>query len=43
VETHLTSREICERLGYCDEFYFCRAFKKSTGHSPREYRRILKW
>ena len=43
VETRLKNREICEQLGFCDEFYFCRAFKRAMGHAPREYRRMLQW
>lgn len=43
METRLTNRAICEQLGYCDEFYFCRAFKKATGYPPSEYRRALNW
>ncbi|HET9660474.1 MAG TPA: AraC family transcriptional regulator [Thermomicrobiales bacterium] len=35
---NLTNRQIAERLGYCDEFYFSRRFKQITGHSPTEWR-----
>ncbi|MCD8482910.1 MAG: helix-turn-helix transcriptional regulator [Verrucomicrobia bacterium] len=30
--------EIADRCGFSDMFYFSRAFKKTTGKSPREYR-----
>jgi len=40
-ETPDTDREIAERLGFCDEFYFSRRFKEITGRSPRVFRRGL--
>ncbi len=36
--TPLRIREISERVGYNDPYYFSRIFKKHTGMSPREYR-----
>lgn len=33
--------EIADILGFTDQFYFSRVFKKETGYTPREYRR--KW
>ena len=36
--TDLKSAEIARNLGFCDEAYFSRVFKKVTGRSPREYR-----
>ncbi len=33
--------EIASMVGYSSSSYFCRAFKKSTGVSPTEYRRHL--
>ena len=40
-DRNLTDREIAERLGFCDEFYFSRRFKQITGHSPRQFRAHL--
>lgn len=37
--TDLKSAEIARSLGFCDEAYFSRAFKKEKGRSPRSYRR----
>jgi AraC family transcriptional regulator, arabinose operon regulatory protein len=37
--TDLKSAEIARTLGFCDEAYFSRAFKKEKGRSPRTYRR----
>ena len=31
--------EISNSIGYDDQFYFCRIFKKTTGLSPSEYRK----
>ncbi len=36
--TDLKSAEIARNLGFCDEAYFSRVFKKVTGRSPRAYR-----
>ena len=37
--THLKSYEIAEKVGFSDESYFSRCFKKMMGMSPNEYRR----
>lgn len=37
----LTDRQIAERLGFCDEFYFSRRFKQVVGRSPRQFRQTL--
>lgn len=37
-----TIAEISEALGFCDQFYFSRRFKKRFGLSPREYRLKVK-
>lgn len=38
LNTDLSVKEVGERLGYRDMFYFSRVFKRITGVSPREYR-----
>jgi two-component system response regulator YesN len=37
--TNLRSSQISELVGYEDEKYFSRVFKKATGLTPREYRK----
>lgn len=37
----LSLKEIAEACGYSDPFYFSRVFKKQTGYSPSEYRRLV--
>jgi len=39
LHTDLTGRQIADRLGYPDGFYFSRRFKQDAGVSPREFRR----
>lgn len=39
METNLRSYEIAERVGFLDESYFSRSFKKLTGQSPVDYKR----
>jgi AraC family transcriptional regulator, arabinose operon regulatory protein len=39
IETADPIRDIADRVGYSDPFYFSRDFKHITGHSPSEYRR----
>lgn len=39
--TALRDKEIADKLGFCDEFYFSRRFREITGKSPREFRAIL--
>ncbi len=38
--TDLPVKEVAERLGFADEFYFSRFFKREMEYSPREYRRV---
>ena len=38
--TRWTVQDIAGRVGYQDTKFFQRLFKKKTGHSPREYRRL---
>lgn len=38
VNTKLAVKEIAFRLGYCDQFYFSREFRRVAGCSPREAR-----
>ena len=34
-------KEVAWKLGYEDEYYFSRMFKKQTGYSPRRYRNLI--
>jgi AraC family transcriptional regulator of arabinose operon len=36
--THLSIKEISDQLGFSDQFYFSRAFRKMHGHAPSEHR-----
>ena len=40
-ETDLPVTEICQAVGYSDQNYFSRVFKKHTRMGPNEYRRSL--
>lgn len=40
--TTLPVRDISDSLGFCDQFYFSRQFKKWYGVSPREYRKTCR-
>ncbi|MBQ7386879.1 MAG: helix-turn-helix domain-containing protein [Clostridia bacterium] len=40
LENGVSIGEISERLGFCDQFYFSRRFKRRFGISPREYRNM---
>jgi len=42
LHSSLSVKSIAEELGFIDEFYFSRFFKKQMEYSPREYRRINK-
>lgn len=37
-----TIKEIAAQLGFCDEFYFSRCFKRRFGHAPKEFRRRVR-
>lgn len=39
-ETQLKVKEISEEVGYEDANYFCRTFKKKTGMTPKDYRKL---
>lgn len=39
-ETELKIRQVAEKCGYEDPLYFAQAFKKVTGTTPSEYRKI---
>ncbi len=40
--THDSIAKISDRLGYCDQFYFSRAFRRHFGISPLNYRKSQK-
>ena len=40
--TDMAVSEIAEKIGYNDQYYFSRLFKKVMGKSPSAYRRIKK-
>jgi AraC-like DNA-binding protein len=40
--THLNIKEIAQRIGYDDPYYFSRIFRKVMNLSPRDYRKNLK-
>jgi AraC-like DNA-binding protein len=37
--TDIPIAELCQQVGFCDQSYFGKVFRKSTGTSPGEYRR----
>ncbi len=39
--TDMTVRAIGERVGYGDQFHFCRVFKKVIGKTPTDYRNCI--
>jgi len=39
--TKISIKEIAFQLGYEDQYYFSRIFKRFTGHSPKHFRTIL--
>ena len=39
--TELPISEISEELGFCDQFYFSRYFKRRCGESPLRYRKRM--
>lgn len=41
-DTDLSVKEIAVKLGFNDEFYFSRMFRKKCGHPPREFRQNFK-
>jgi AraC-like DNA-binding protein len=41
MQTRLQVKQIAWQLGYEDQYYFSRMFKKQTGVSPRAYRKQL--
>lgn len=41
VQTDKKIWEISQELGYSNQYYFSMGFKKATGYSPKEYRKIL--
>ncbi len=39
-DNQLTLDEIAEKMEYCDSSYLCRLFKKMTGMTPKEYKKL---
>jgi len=39
-QTSMTVQEICHWLGYSDNSYFTKAFKKQEGMTPLQYRNL---
>ena len=39
LDTGLTVKTVSEQAGFQDYSYFCRAFRKKVGVTPKEYRR----
>jgi len=37
----LSIKEIADKTGYCNQFYFSQEFRRQTGYSPRAFRREL--
>ena len=42
IYSHSSIGKISDRLGFCDQFYFSRHFRKQFGTSPSEYRKAAK-
>ncbi|MFC1462508.1 helix-turn-helix domain-containing protein [Verrucomicrobiota bacterium] len=42
ITTALQVKEIACRCGYEDPFVFCRFFRRSCGHTPTDYRRLVR-
>jgi len=42
LRTDMPVSEVSEKLGFCDQFYFSRYFKKRCGESPLKYRKRMK-
>ena len=40
LDRSLTVKDVSERLGYCDQFYFSRKFSEYHGYSPRTFRQM---
>lgn len=41
-DTNLKSYEVAEKVGFLDESYFSRSFKKVTGESPNSYKKTIR-
>lgn len=40
IDTDLSIRQISEKFGFCDQFYFSRRFKAKYGVTPQKYRNL---
>ena len=36
--SNLSNAQICQQIGFLDDNYFYRVFRKQTGLTPRQYR-----
>ena len=42
LNSNITIKEICAKVGYANSAYFCRLFKKNTNYTFGEYRELMK-
>ena len=42
-DSNMSLKDISEKLGFCNEYYFNTFFKKNAGLSPGDYRKSVKY